>query len=655
MNQSSKQNRRLDIQGLRAVALLLVIAYHADLHPHGGFVGVDVFFVLSGFVVTQMVVREHESTREFAWGRFLGNRLHRLMPATVAVTAITTVCFLALLSPFGELQSLFTASLSSALFFGNVHFSRQNPYFQMGESPLLHLWSLGVEAQFYLAMAIIVLVALRIEQRLKIRLRTSLSLSMLSISIFSLLVTEILLSTEGSSYRSIIQIPPELMSFYWMPPRLWEFGIGALVALTPANRMKIFSKFANVLCWFGLGLVLLSAFSLDKASRFPGISALPAVVGTALILTTGNSATTVSKVLKSKIFVWIGDISFSWYLWHWPFIVATKVLITDSSAVLLLAAIVALIPSAISNKFVEIPVRDFAKKSPLISVAMAISYVVLTISITETTKFAAEVVKNELVSFPDAWEDKRASMLAGCYNLPSGIQVSEACTWGRSTAKSDVFLVGDSHAASASDGLIAATSTLNLTLSVASFGGCPFLSPSNSITCDQTVDTTKKLILESGAKTVVIVNSGLYYLKSGNSIPDSNGETSRQSPGQIRNYTQALVNSVVELRNLQLEVIVLMEVPEMRFSERVSLVSPNPKPQTTSLQEQRLRQELQEQIIKRLKFADGVTLIETDQLFCPANKCSPIQNGEWLYMDSTHLNPNGSRKLTQYLIEALKF
>jgi hypothetical protein len=98
-----------------------------------------------------------------------------------------------------------------------------------------------------------------------------------------------------------------------------------------------------------------------------------------------------------------------------------------------------------------------------------------------------------------------------------------------------------------------------------------------------------------------------------------------------------------------------MEVPEMRFSERVSLVSPNPKPQTTSLQEQRLRQELQEQIIKRLKFADGVTLIETDQLFCPANKCSPIQNGEWLYMDSTHLNPNGSRKLTQYLIEALKF
>jgi hypothetical protein len=286
---------------------------------------------------------------------------------------------------------------------------------------------------------------------------------------------------------------------------------------------------------------------------------------------------------------------------------------------------------------------------------MAISYVVLTISITETTKFAAEVVKNELVSFPDAWEDKRASMLAGCYNLPSGIQVSEACTWGRSTAKSDVFLVGDSHAASASDGLIAATSTLNLTLSVASFGGCPFLSPSNSITCDQTVDTTKKLILESGAKTVVIVNSGLYYLKSGNSIPDSNGETSRQSPGQIRNYTQALVNSVVELRNLQLEVIVLMEVPEMRFSERVSLVSPNPKPQTTSLQEQRLRQELQEQIIKRLKFADGVTLIETDQLFCPANKCSPIQNGEWLYMDSTHLNPNGSRKLTQYLIEALKF
>lgn len=654
MNQSSDQLRRLDIQGLRAVALLLVIAYHADLPLHGGFVGVDVFFVVSGFVVTLMVVREHESTQEFAWGRFLGNRLHRLMPATFAVTATTTVCFLVLLSPFGELQSLFSASLSSTFFLGNLHFSRQNSYFQMGENPLLHLWSLGIEAQFYVAMAVFVLVSLKIKQHLKISLRVSLTLLVFSMSIFSLLVTEVLLSTEGSSYRQILQITPERMSFYWMPPRFWEFGVGVLIALTPDNRIKIFSKFANLFGWGGLGLVLLSAFSLDELSKFPGFSALPAVLGTALILVTGNSSTAISRVLESKILVWIGDTSFSWYLWHWPLVVATKVLITDNAAVLVLAATAALIPSVVSNKFIESPLRDFAKRGPLISVAMAIFYVILTVSVTQSARFAAELIKNDLVSVPDAWEDKRASILAGCYNLPSGNQVSEVCNWGKSKTTTDVFLVGDSHAASASDGLIAATSTLDLTLSVANFGGCPFLSPSNSTSCDQTVDTTKKLILKSGARIVVIANSGLYYLKRGNSIRDFNGETPGQTSGQIENYTQALVNSVVELRNLGLEVVVLMEVPEMRFSGRVSLVSPSPKALTTSLQAQRLRQELQEQIRKRLSAISDVTLIETDQIFCPSNNCSPIQSGKWLYMDQTHLNPNGSHKLTQYLISALE-
>ncbi len=655
VNQTANTPQRLDIQGLRAVALMLVIVYHANLPIHGGYVGVDVFFVVSGYVLTVMIAREYELTRKFSLGRFIGNRIHRLMPATVVTVSITTLGFLPLLSPFGELPSLIDASQSNALFVGNIHFSRQDPYFQVSENPLLHLWSLGVEAQFYLSMALVVFASLKLGKYLNIHYKKLLSLLILLISVVSLVAAESLLWLTGASYRSVFQITPERFSFYWMPTRFWEFGLGVLAALLPALKGKNFRRFAQAIGWGGFGLVILSALSLDKFSRFPGVSALPAVVGTAMILVAGDSTSPVSKILSNSVLVWIGNNSFGWYLWHWPFVVAAKILISNHGTVLLLASVAALIPSILTKRFIESPARSFARKSLFASVSLVASCVVLAIAIIPPARLAVNLISDFRVSVPEAWGENRASILAGCDYLSPRKQIPTSCIWGAPKSTPDVFLIGDSHAASASDGVIAATSELGLTLAIANFGGCPFLVPSVSKSCDLVVKDSRLSILRSTARTVIIANSGLYYLSEGNSIPNSKGRTSATTTNQILNYTQALFNSVTELKRYGLKVVVLMPVPEMDFSNRVSLIQPHPAlPEPTDLQNQELRRALLEQMRLRLSKIPGVIILETDSVFCPSDRCSAVSYGQWLYMDQTHLNPIGSQLLSSEIVRILK-
>jgi peptidoglycan/LPS O-acetylase OafA/YrhL len=344
---------RRDIQGLRMLAVLAVIFDHMISWPSGGFVGVDVFFVISGFLITGILLREHEKTERISFLGFYQRRIKRIVPAATVVLTVTVVVAAFLFNAARYTQTLWDAVW--AFFFSvNWHFALAGTdYFQADGpvSPLQHFWSLSVEEQFYFVWPWVMLGALALAgfRGRAVRRRLSSGLIMLAI-----VVASFLLALQQSASTPTV-------AYFSTFTRAWELGIGALIAIASPWWAKLPAVTRPILGWFGLLGIFASFFVINDSLTFPAPWALMPVLATAVVIIAGTGGKQRFLFpLTNRVSRYLGDISYSLYLWHFPVIVFAGVLIVHPVSWIYYPALLALIVmiSAASYALIERPIRE---------------------------------------------------------------------------------------------------------------------------------------------------------------------------------------------------------------------------------------------------------------------------------------------------------
>jgi peptidoglycan/LPS O-acetylase OafA/YrhL len=347
---TTRRTFRPDVEGLRAVAIGLVVLYHFDLGPfHGGYVGVDVFFVVSGFVITSMLLRERERSNKTSLGDFYARRVRRILPAAALVLVTTTIATFVWL---GSVQGLATVgdARAAALFYSNYHFAAQQlNYFTSSQSPspLVHFWSLSIEEQFYFVWPTLLLCACGLVRA--IRRRATLSV--------------VLMAVIGASFTYSVVLTPtnQTLAYYSSLTRAWELALGALVAVCAPIFERLPQRLAVGLSWLGFAGILVAGLTFTGATRFPGYAVALPVVATAMTISAGGVRlrSGAELVLGTRGFIWLGALSYSLYLWHWPIWAITTEDLGHEPPIYARVALLALAIgiSFLSLRFVENPIR----------------------------------------------------------------------------------------------------------------------------------------------------------------------------------------------------------------------------------------------------------------------------------------------------------
>jgi peptidoglycan/LPS O-acetylase OafA/YrhL len=337
---------RPEIDGLRAIAIIAVVFFHTKLAFFGGgFVGVDVFFVISGFLIGRLVYRDIREAR-FSFVQFYLRRAKRILPALITVLLACNVIAFALLSP-AELTKYSQECFAAALSASNIFFARMPSYFDSSSiyRPLLMTWSLGVEEQFYLLFPLGLFLIHRFARR----------------SVFTWILAITILSFVSSALI-VNQYP--MFAFYLLPTRAWELGLGVLIAVYQVQRktaLQLRPAMANILGVLGIALIAVSILVYTENTRFPGLPAILPTVGTAFLILAENSLVN-RRLLASRPLVFVGLVSYSWYLWHWPLLSFARIvgggLLSPAEAVLI--ALLSFAVAVLSYRFIEQPLRKSA-------------------------------------------------------------------------------------------------------------------------------------------------------------------------------------------------------------------------------------------------------------------------------------------------------
>ena len=342
---------RPDVEGLRAVAIVLVVLIHVGIpEAQGGFVGVDVFFVISGFVITGLLLRERQSSERINFLTFYARRARRILPAALLVIIVSLIATAVLL---GGRDTIATASDSrwTIVFLGNIHFASVDPNILFGRpSPLGQFWSLAVEEQFYLLYPALFVALIALGGIWSRRTKLAVGLAAVAVCSFAYSVASTRLGELGA-YDSTFA-------------RAWELAVGALVALGANHVKRLPSVVATALTWLGVGMILCAAVTFSARTVYPGYAAAVPVLGAALVIAAGTAVPRFGAeyVLRLRPFQWLGRLSYSWYLWHFPilFIAAERAHSTVSGlspAYRLGLTLLGLGLAAASYYLVENPVR----------------------------------------------------------------------------------------------------------------------------------------------------------------------------------------------------------------------------------------------------------------------------------------------------------
>jgi peptidoglycan/LPS O-acetylase OafA/YrhL len=358
VDRSAHNRFRADIEGLRAVAVLAVVLFHADVPGiGGGFIGVDVFFVISGFLITGLLWREVNTSGTVRLGRFYGARARRLLPLAAAVAIVTMISTAVLLPPLQAIP-IFDDGLASALYISNIWFTlAKADYFSPDTpSPFLHYWSLSVEEQFYLVWSVLLIGAVWLIRRRGRRAGTHPWSSQKPY----LLVFVVVGVTSFAASLVLTRVLP-MAAFFMMPTRAWELAIGGVVALTVDQGHRLPPLMATFAGWAGLGVILLTCTWLSPTTPYPGTAALFPVLGAVLVIGAGCAVPDrgVGRALSLSPMRAVGRISYSWYLWHWPVLVLAPTVVdhplglTGRLATVLVSAGLAVL----TLRLIENPVR----------------------------------------------------------------------------------------------------------------------------------------------------------------------------------------------------------------------------------------------------------------------------------------------------------
>lgn len=360
---------RKDIEGLRAVAMFLVLPYHAGLMLFpGGFVGVDVFFVISGFVITGQLLKEVDRDGHVSLGRFYARRAKRLLPAA-GLVLVATAAMIYFLVPKIRWGNTGGDIVTSAIYFVNYHLANRSVDYlaeDVPPSPVQHYWSLSVEEQFYFVWPVLVLLVVWITARMQVRRRaeggpaqTTARPPLFRPVLFTVIVVLALFSLVWAIYSSIAS--PE-RAYFDTTVRAWEFAAGTIVALVITRCDQMPKRVGVILTWLGLGMVLVAGLLYNKEMVWPGAAALLPIIGAAIFIAGGNAAGDSGpvKVIGVRWMVFLGSITYSLYLWHWPLLIVARERNDGAIPVWVGLIIVTLtvIPAYLTFRLVENPIRN---------------------------------------------------------------------------------------------------------------------------------------------------------------------------------------------------------------------------------------------------------------------------------------------------------
>ncbi len=685
---------RPDIEGLRAIAVLAVVLFHAGVPGiGGGFIGVDVFYVISGFLITGLLRREVSARGTVGLRGFYGARARRLLPASALVGVITAIGSAVLLPPL-QVKTVLGDGIASALYVSNYRFLLDDTdYFsnEMPPSPFLHYWSLGVEEQFYLVWPALIIGTAWVVRRKFSRIHSSSERPYL---VILALVTAVSFALSFAATQ-----PVPAVAFFSLPTRAWELAIGGLVALTAGQWSRIPAMPAAVLGWAGLAVIFLGCVRLNSAMPYPYVAALCPVLGSAVVIGAGCAAPSlgVERALSLPPVRAIGRVSYSWYLWHWPVLLLAPPLLGHPLG--LVGRVIAVIVSgglaALTLRLVENPfrlsasMRRSATRSLVLggvatAIAVCTCVVLLVLVPTPTGRGpaaphltvsgprptgqevgpydaavardfaqvqAAVAASAELEAVPsnldpplaDAAAEKNAMLLNGCLSEFFTLDQPE-CATGDTASKTRVALFGDSNATMWAPGLEQAAKQRRWRLEILGKGGCPPMDLPISdphlrreyTECEQWRSHILTR-LKAERPQLVVLSMKRHY---GNSFGFPSGLTSYDSQ-----WLDSITRLVRQLRGFGAKVLVFGPIPDPHSAVPICLsghlddATACSSPRSVAVPEAGIAAETAATEAGEGQYADVTPLL------CTAERCPVIVGNTLAYFDQNHLTIDYSRVL----------
>jgi peptidoglycan/LPS O-acetylase OafA/YrhL len=618
---------------LRGVAVLAVLGFHAFPETFtGGYVGVDVFFVISGFLITSIIARQLLHA-DFSFADFYWRRVRRLFPALVLVLATTLALGWFLLLP-NEFKQLGKHAAAAAAFLANFAFWRESGYFDTSAElkPLLHLWSLGIEEQFYLLWPA-VLVAFW-------KRRTAL-LAILSILVFASFTLSVKLAESAP-----------VANFFSPASRFWELGAGCLLALWMERVPRVPKLSDHFLPLAGLALILASMVSFDTSTPFPSWAALLPVIGTLFILATPGDAWIARHVLGSRLLVWFGLISYALYLWHWPLLSFLNILEAGYPPLAFrwAALVASILLAALTYRYVEVPIRRRRERRFNFRLAASAAIAgVAGVTIYATGGVAQRFDADIQALQPAPKLDKL------CH---ARFSASEPINYCRTTSAQppSILFVGDSRAHAIYE-VAAPLLAPKQAVMLLGRGGCPALLnvsvsgyDPNEKECPQVWRTFVEYAKQTKPKVIVVVGTGSSLITHPDMQMSRDGAGAFESKEAIFEYgVRSLLSELTQFSR----VIYLGEIPGFSTSPACFLRAV--KLPTTQCYPERARDQIERamapynRVLARVQtsFPD-IQLIDAIAVLCAANVCSQRPPGmPLLYSDAVHLTPAGARLLVE--------
>jgi peptidoglycan/LPS O-acetylase OafA/YrhL len=669
---------RPDIDGLRAIAILSVVAFHAfPEEMKGGFIGVDIFFVISGFLISSLIFKNLEDN-SFSFIDFYTRRIKRIFPALIIVLAACyAIGWFSLLA--SEYKQLSKHMAGGAGFISNFLLWEEVGYFdnKAETKPLLHLWSLSIEEQFYVIWPVLIWVAWK---------------SKISVP----LITAALLFL--SFYININEIHWEpIATFYSPQTRFWELLCGSLLAWIALYKSNLrASPEINVGSWFGLishretlknntfiltnaqsflGFFILAYgfYAITKASSFPGIIVLIPVLGATLIISAGATAWPNRVVLSSRPLVFIGLISFPLYLWHWPLLSFLRIVEgeTPSSnlriAAVLLSAVLAWLTYILIEKPIRFGKNDKIKVATLISLMLIIGSIGYTTFNKDGLRFRHQLIEDAVLQ--SSWP-KSYNHTTECAKK-FGAQFRQYCTISNPSKEPEIIILGDSNANHLFAGLNSAINGKNLLM--LGQGGCPPFQglstrlSEGELNCQRTLEPALQIIKTNPSiKTVILSMMGAAYINKTRSLHggeiDLHSTDGEISDNKTELFTDGMRKTLKFLTENGKQVIFVVSTPRLDFDPAACFDS-----RPFRLTEKTIRtpcaismdtykqdsKEFRSAVFGVLKDFPQVQVFDTSTKLCDENLCYAMKDGKILYRDDVHLSVQGSEYLGAMLARHL--
>lgn len=652
-----REHFRGDIEGLRAISVIGVILFHLRLGPvSGGFAGVDVFFVISGFLITSLLLREMEATNRIDLLAFWARRARRLLPNAFLVLALVLLAT-ALLTPFFRWHSVATDVKAALLFHANFHFAEKTvDYFFAHEqpSPVLHFWSLSVEEQYYFIWPVIALAVLALAPG-----RRHLVLCAVIAAVVAL--------SFAANVLTVATHQPQ--AFFGLFSRAWQIGVGGLLAVGLAHGSGIGSRisqpwYAGVLGWAGLALIAFCFWLLDETLQYPGWWALLPVLGASLLIISGSVAgqrTLLARILSVAPMRWVGARSYSLYLWHWPLIAFFGPYFDSSHGKLVLLVLIVSC-AVLAYQFVENPVRQGGGLSrgavPTLAVFGGAAALLATVAV-GLSKVPAQVLHVDALRAEAV--GKAQADRGGAYDLQCHLAFDDEvtpphCNFPAPAGSRRVALFGDSHAAQWFDPLRVAADEAGWAISSMTKSGCPAMAVTMYFPqrrsvfhpCDRWRESVMTSLTGPDKPDLVIIASrwtysGWVYDKARGSV--LHGEAA------YRVLNAGLLTTVRRLQAAGVQVAFIMDTPtiDARFADCIAygrdpdcgrartVALPTPPIEGPAIAE----------------LGPSIRVIDVNDEICDKTQCPSLRGGQVLFRDPDHLTAAFARTFAPRFRELL--